>query len=84
MTATASPLETITLRGGLTIPLRALQIAWDLEERGISLRLHPADAGRLLAAPSKLLTDTDRAAMRQYRKALAQIVAYCDAIHEVM
>ena len=75
MTAIASQLETVTLRGGLTIPLRALQIAWDLEERGISLRLHPTEAGRLLAAPSKLLTDTDRAAMRQHREALVQILA---------
>ena len=84
MTTTASQFETVTLRGGLTVPLRALQIAWNLEERGISLRPHPSEAGRLLAAPSRLLTDADRAAMRAHREALVQIVAYYDAISGVM
>ncbi len=46
----------------------------DLFGRG--LRLRADDAGRLIVSPGDLLTDDDRAAIRQHKDELLVIVAY--------
>jgi hypothetical protein len=65
--------EFVTLIDGPTLPLQALQLAWDLEDRGVVLSIRDGD---LCAGPRRLLTDADREAIRRWRKHLMAIVAY--------
>lgn len=66
----------VTLKGGLVVPLPALQVAWGLEDRGFDL--HLADDGALLVSPRDAITDEDRAVIRRWKLHLAALVAYCD------
>ena len=67
----------VTLRGGLTVPLAALQLALDLEGREIHLAL---DGDGLSAGPRERLTDADRSEIRRWKLHLRAIVAsYADA-----
>lgn len=75
---TASPSETVTLRGGLTVTLPALQLLWSLEERGFNLRVGPS--GRLVVSPASRLTPDERAALREHRDAIVALVRYCEGI----
>jgi hypothetical protein len=64
----------VMLRGGLTLPLPALQLAWDLETRGFRVTL---DAVHYVSVePAEALTDRDRAAIHRWRAHLAAIVDY--------
>ena len=74
----ASPrsISSVAQFSGLTLPLPALLLAWDLERRGFRLSLD-ADT-QVVITPRATLTDTDRAAIRGRRLHLGAIVA-CDA-----
>jgi hypothetical protein len=64
----------VTLRGGLTIPLGALLLAWSLEDRGAVLMV---EQGQLVVdGPSGFLTDEDRGNIRRWREHLKALVAY--------
>jgi hypothetical protein len=64
----------VTLRGGLTVPAEALQLALDLEARGIPLR---TDADHQFIIPrDPTLTEADQVAIRRWRHHLGAIVDY--------
>lgn len=67
----------VTLRSGLVLPVAALQIAWNLEARGLHLRR--AEDGALVVGPRERLTEADRAAIRQWRAHLLAIAAEAEA-----
>ena len=70
----ASEADTITLVGGLTVPVSALRLAWDLEARG--LHLHADDDGGLRVGPSMRLTPEDRQAIASEKPYLLALVRY--------
>jgi hypothetical protein len=75
-------MNTVVLRGGVSVLADALRLAWDLEARDVRLALD--DSGRLLASPASLLTPADIAAIRANREELKRIVAYCATVTAVM
>lgn len=72
--------EFVTLRGGLTLPLAAVRLAWDLETRGLHLSLDKGDV--LIVGPRERLTDEDRTLIRQWKSHLRAIVSYDADAHE--
>ena len=66
--------EYVTLVGGLTLPLPALQLVWDLEEREFSITLDAS--GQPVIEPALALTDLDRAALHRWQQHVAAIVNY--------
>ena len=68
----ASPL--VVLKGGLTVPLEALQLAWALEDRGATLAVDGDDL--VVEGPRGLLTSEDRIAIRRWRRHLKVIASY--------
>ncbi len=72
--------ETVTLRGGFTIPLVALQLAWRLEEHGIEMRV---DGNDLIVDPARLVSKKDQQLLRKHVRELKQLVAYVDNPPEV-
>jgi hypothetical protein len=78
MTVTAmSNSEFVTMRGGLTLPIGALRLAWDLELRGLHLAVDGVDV--LSVGPGDRLTENDRALIRQWKWHLLAMLAY-DAV----
>lgn len=69
----------VTLRSGLTLPLAAIQLAFDLENRGLRLRI---DGDSLSVGPGDRLTDADRALIRRWKPHLLAIVAYTPDMHQ--
>ncbi len=67
--------ELITLRGGLTVPLPALQMLWNLEDRGLDVQVDGAD---IIVRPRGQLTADDRAAIGRLKPHLLQLIAYCE------
>jgi hypothetical protein len=65
----------VTLRGGLTLPLAAVRLAFDLEGRGLHLRLE-GGGDVLSVGPGDRLTDADRALIRRWKPHLVAIVGY--------
>jgi len=65
----------VVLKGGLTVPLEALQLAWALEHRGATLAVDGEDL--VVEGPQGLLTEDDRAAIRRWRGHLKAIASYC-------
>jgi len=65
----------VVLRGGLTLPVVALQLVWELESRGIWLS---DDGEHLRVGPVEKLTDDDRVRIRRWRDQVRAIVAYVD------
>jgi hypothetical protein len=64
----------VVLKGGLTVPLEALQLAWALEDRGATFTV---DGEALVVdGPPGFLTDEDRAAIRRWRAHLMVIASY--------
>jgi hypothetical protein len=63
----------VVLRGGLTLPLAALRVAWNLEARGLRLGV---DGDMLTVGPRTLVTDADREALRRWKPHLLALVAY--------
>ena len=74
-TLTASEVETVMLKGGVSVPLPALQLLWNLENRGLTVKLD--DTGALLVGPRGRLTPRDRGAIQRNRDTLARLVTYC-------
>ncbi len=66
----------VTLRGGLTLPLPALRLVWDLEERGFDISLDAS--GQPVVEPAAVLTDRDRAALHRWRRHVAALIRYVD------
>ena len=64
----------VTLTHGPTVPVVALALALDLEDRGFRLLLD--DAGEAVIEPATRLTDADRAAIGRWRRHLGAIAAY--------
>jgi len=69
-------LETVVLRGGLSVALPALQVLWSLEDRQFEVGL--TDDGVLLVSPKSRLTEGDDRAIRQHRDELVALVRWCD------
>jgi hypothetical protein len=67
----------VVLRGGFTASLDALQVGWDLEQRGFTME--PA-GDKLRVQPHDRLTATDRAAIKVYRDELLAIVRYVETV----
>ena len=67
----------IVLRGGLSVPLAALRLLWDLEARGFSIVV---DDDGLIVRPRAQITPADDQAIRQHRDELISLVQYCEAI----
>ena len=70
----APPRAFVTLKQGPTLPVEALELAIDLERRGVALSLD-ADQ-QLVIDPSADLNDLDRSRIRRWRWHLAAIVGY--------
>lgn len=66
--------EFVTLKGGLTIPVLALQLALDLESRGFPLKTDDNHAFIVFDDPR--LTARDRVAIDRWRLHLGAIVEY--------
>ena len=64
----------VSLRGGLMLPLPAVQLALDLEHRGLYLRLEDGDV--LVVGPRERLTDDVRIAIRRWKTHLLTIASY--------
>ena len=69
--------STVILKGGVSVRLLALQLAWTLEDRGCTLAV---DGDDLLVTPSELLTDADRQQIRHWREELKRIVRYGERV----
>ena len=65
----------VVLKGGLSVPLEALQLAWALEDRGAMFGVDGQDL--VVDGPRGLLTDEDRTAIRRWRGELKAIASYC-------
>lgn len=64
----------VVLRGGLTVPLDALQFAWSLEDRGATLAI---DAGDLvIEGPPGFLTADDCTALGRWQGPLQAMARY--------
>ena len=66
--------EYVTLKGGLVLPLPALQLAWSLENRGFRMSLDPCQ--QFVIEPTSALTDNDRAGIVRWWLHLSVIVEY--------
>ena len=64
----------VVLKGGLTVPLEALRLAWALEDRGATLAVEGEDL--VIECPRGLLTEEDCAAIRRWRLHLKTIATY--------
>jgi hypothetical protein len=76
-TQSSSPMsgcDLVYLRGGLTVPLPAVELALDLERRGIELWSEENDV--LFFGPPERVTDEDRIALRRWKRHLLALLAY--------
>ncbi len=69
-----SATEFVVLKGGLTVALEALQLAWSLEDRGATFAVDGEDL--IVEGPAGLLTDENRTAIRRWRQHLKAIASY--------
>jgi hypothetical protein len=72
---TVTNVETVTLKGGFVIALEVLQLAWRLEESGITLSVDPTDHA-LLVSPADQVSAEDVALLRQYKSELVRLLTY--------
>ena len=72
--AVLAPPSFVLLKGGLAVPIEALQLAWSLEDRGAVLSADDADL--VVDLPAGRLTETDRAAIRRWKSHLMAIATY--------
>jgi hypothetical protein len=64
----------VLLKGGLAVPVTALQLALDLESRGIVLTVEGRDL--VVDDPAEQLGEGDRALIRRWKLHLMAIVTY--------
>jgi hypothetical protein len=64
----------VVLKGGLTVPLEALQLAWALEDRGATFTIDGIDL--VVDGPRGLLTEADQVAIRRWKRHLMAIATY--------
>jgi hypothetical protein len=64
----------VVLKGGLTLPLEALKLAWALEDRGATFAVDGKDL--VVDGPSGLLTDADQVAIRRWKLHLMAMAIY--------
>jgi hypothetical protein len=67
----------VMLKNGLAVPVDALRLLWQLEDRGLHVR---RDGDGLAVGPRDHLTDDDRHAIRQHRDELLALVKYCEDV----
>jgi hypothetical protein len=70
----AAPITFVTLKGGLVLPVPAVRLALDLEQRGFRMSLDPDQQFQI--EPTATLTEADLAAIRRWRLHLAAIIGY--------
>lgn len=66
--------DLIRLKDGPAVPWGALELAIDLDLRGVRLAI---TGGRLTAGPRGLLTETDVRAIHRWHHELTALVFYC-------
>jgi hypothetical protein len=64
----------VVLKVGLTVPLKALQLAWALEARGATFAVDGDDL--VINGPRGLLTEADMVAIRRWKRHLMEITTY--------
>jgi hypothetical protein len=64
----------VVLKGGLTMPLEALRLAWALEDRGATFAVDGDDL--VVEAAPEFLTEDDRVAITTWRVHLKAIATY--------
>jgi hypothetical protein len=71
---TTSAHETVTLRGGVNVPLPALMLLLRLEDRGCTFTV---DGDRLMVRPGRHgLTDEDCAGLRRWKPQVIALIGY--------
>ena len=78
MATTSSVSEIVTLNGGLSVPLPALELLWRLERDGFDIRLD--DDGSVLIGPRQRLSQDDCQAITEHRDHLRALVRYCERV----
>jgi hypothetical protein len=68
-------MNTVILRGGVSVLVDSLRLAWELEAKGATFGLDPD--GALRVGPPDILTPADIQAIRANRHELARICRYC-------
>lgn len=66
----------VVLRHGLSIPVRAVEVALDLERRGCHLEVDGQD---ILVGPRDRVTDEDRDTIRELKPWIVQLIRYVEA-----
>jgi hypothetical protein len=64
----------VTLKGGLSVPLEAFELALSLEQRGATFR--PDGAELIVDTDDGVLTEADRVAITRWKGHLIAIAAY--------
>jgi hypothetical protein len=64
----------VVLKGGLTLPLEALQLAWAHEDRGATFAVDGDEL--VIDGPRGMLTDADQVAIRRWKGHLMAIATY--------
>jgi len=78
----APPRAFVTLKHGPTLPIEAIELAINLEERGFRMRVDQHEQFQI--EPAAALTETDRAGIRRWRLHLSTILSYdADALEAV-
>jgi hypothetical protein len=67
----------VVLNNGLSVPIDALRLLWELEHRGLDVRV---DAEGLSVGPRQQLTDIDRHAIREHKQSLMAMVLLCNQV----
>lgn len=76
MAKTSEPLL-VTLRDGPPVPAAVLTALWNLEARGATFTVQ---GDTLTVRPREVLTDTDRALLRDHKPMVLAVLDYCDRI----
>ena len=76
-TSVASDAPLVVLRPGLSVTQEALELLWDLEDRGLIVR---RDDPELLVGPRNRLTPADRSAIKAHKDELMSLLRACDAV----
>ena len=75
LTVLAPPRSFVTLKGGPTLPVEAIELALDLETKGIRLRVD-ADHQLVVDRGDPRLTDAEQAGIARWRLHLAALLTY--------